>query len=228
MIELAGTLRMRRSSLITDLVSRVLDIECSHPVRVGIDGVDASGKTTLADELAPHIEASGRQVVRGSIDRFHHPTSVRYRRGRESPEGYYLDSFDHASLVDRLLRPLGPGGDRRFRRAAFDYRNDTPVDPPLETAQVDAVLLFDGVFLHCRKLRPYWDFSVFLEVDFAVAARRAERRERSTPCDQIRLLYANRYTPGQRLYLEAERPRSAASLVIDNSDLENPTIVRAV
>ena len=38
---------------------------------------------------------------------------------------------------------------------------------------------------------------------------------------------AIRYVPGQRLYLAAERPTALASLVVDNTDLENPTIVRA-
>ena len=53
---------MDRSPLIQDLGSRILSIKRDHPVRVGIDGVDAAGKTTLADELAPHIEAAGRQM----------------------------------------------------------------------------------------------------------------------------------------------------------------------
>ena len=109
---------MRRSDLIAKLASRILAVERPHPVRVGIDGVDAAGKTTLADELAPRLEAAGRQVVRASVDCFHNPSGVRYRRGRESPEGYYRDSFDHAAIAECLLQPLGPHGDRRFRRAA--------------------------------------------------------------------------------------------------------------
>jgi uridine kinase len=67
-------------------------------VRVAIDGVDAAGKTTLADELAVHLQAHGRQVVRGSIDGFLRPRVERYRRGSESPEGYYHDSFDHEAV----------------------------------------------------------------------------------------------------------------------------------
>jgi len=218
---------MDRSELTLDLVSRILAVERPHPLRVGIDGVDAAGKTTLADELAPLIEAAGRQVIRGSIDRFHNPWSVRYRRGRESPEGYYLDSFNHAALSECLLRPLGPGGTRRFRRAAFDYRSDSPVDSPLETAEPDAVLLFDGIFLHRPALRSHWDFSVFLEVDFSVTVPRAIQRDGATPQDEVRRIYATRYVPGQQLYLSTERPTARASLVINNADPRNPAIVPA-
>ncbi len=214
---------MDRSDLIQDLVSRIIAIERDHPVRVGIDGVDAAGKTTLADELAPLLGASGRQVIRGSIDRFHNPSSVRYRLGRESPEGYYLDSFNHPALTDYLLEPLGPGGTRHFRRAAFDYRSDSPVDVPVETAEPDAILIFDGIFLHRAELLSHWDFSVFLQVDFSATLPRAIRRDGVTPANELRRIYDTRYIPGQRLYLSAEQPTARASLVIDNTDPSNPS-----
>ena len=53
----------------------------SSPLRVAIDGIDAAGKTTLADKLAPLIEAQGRPVIRASIDGFHRLRSLRYRLG---------------------------------------------------------------------------------------------------------------------------------------------------
>lgn len=218
---------MKRAELLAELVSRILATERPHPLRVGIDGVDAAGKTTLADELAPQIEAAGRPALRASIDRFHHPARVRHRRGRESPEGYYLDSFDHAALLESLLCPLGPGGDRRIRRAVFDHRSDSSVDAPLENAEVDAVLLFDGVFLHRPELRAYWDFSVFLRVEFSASLPRAEAREPAAARDEIRRIYATRYVPGQRLYLAEVQPEAQASLVVDNNDLARPRIVQA-
>ena len=53
---------------------------------VAVDGVDASGKTTLADRLAEAV-APRPPVVRASIGDFHRPRAERYRRGRDSPEG---------------------------------------------------------------------------------------------------------------------------------------------
>lgn len=72
------------------------------PARVAVDGVDAAGKTTLADELAPRVGAA-----RLSADEFLRPPEERYRRGRESPEGYYLDSFDHDRLRRAVLAERG-------------------------------------------------------------------------------------------------------------------------
>jgi uridine kinase len=47
-----------------------------------------------------------------------------------------------------LLDPLSPGGSRRYRIAAFDYRTDQAVVVPEMQAAPGDVLIFDGIFLH--------------------------------------------------------------------------------
>ena len=98
-----------REALLARLADRIAAIEVRHPVRVAIDGIDAAGKTTFADALAPLVAERGRPVIRASIDGFHRPRAERYRRGADSPEGYYLDSFDYERVRAELLDPLGPG-----------------------------------------------------------------------------------------------------------------------
>jgi uridine kinase len=218
---------MMRDAVLRDLAGQIAAITLSHPTRVAIDGVDAAGKTTLADELAPRIEAFGRPVIRASIDGFHNPASVRRRRGPLSPEGYYHDSFDHRSLVTVLLEPLGPGGTRVYRRAVFDFRIDRPVDAPTEQAEPNAVLLLDGVFLLRPELRGHFDFSVFVHADFAVTVARAEVRDASLfgSAEKVRQRYEARYVPGQRMYLADTQPARIASVVLDNSNPSRPVIL---
>src|SRR4051794_24988824 len=98
-------------------------------VLVGVDGPDGAGKTWFADELAAVLRAGGRATVRVSVDGFHQRRAVRYRRGRDSPEGFWLDSFDHARLRSDVLEPLGPGGARRYRHAAHDLATDRELRP---------------------------------------------------------------------------------------------------
>jgi uridine kinase len=218
-----------RDHLVQELASRIAELERPHPVRVAIDGVDAAGKTTLADEIALVISGFGRSVIRASIDGFHHPAAVRRRRGPLSPEGYFHDSFNYAALRAQLLDPLGPDGSREFRRAVFDFRADRCVEAPIECAAPDAVLLFDGVFLLRSELRECFDFSIFVRADFAVTLARAERRDRAlfgTP-EEIRRRYQERYVPGQRLYLGTAQPERWASVVIDNNDPLRPRLERA-
>ena len=61
--------------------------------RVGIDGPDAAGKTTLANALAA---LTG--LPRLCADDFLAPPEVRYARGPLDPDGYYADAFDLAAL----------------------------------------------------------------------------------------------------------------------------------
>jgi len=219
-----------RLQVITKLADLIIAVDSLHPVRVAIDGVDASGKTTLADELVPLIEDFRRTVIRASIDGFHNPREVRYQRGADSPEGYYRDSFNHQAILQDLLIPLGPGGDRKYHRAVFDYRVDTALIKPFCEAPVDAILLFDGVFLLRPELIQYWDFSIFVDVDFDVSVPRAISRDiarsegKMTP--QMALAkYNQRYVPGQKIYLNEAHPKDIANIVVSNNDFENPKMI---
>lgn len=216
-----------RQSLLQGLSGLILAVQLPHPVRVAIDGIDAAGKTTLADELAGQIRQSGRTVLRASVDGFHRPRADRYRRGEESLEGYYLDSFDYDAVRRHLLMPLGPTGNRRYRLATFDYRTDSPIAAPQGEAPKDAVLLFDGVFLLRPELNAYWEFRIFVEVDFDEALRRAVERDRTIAVtdEALRDRYLKRYLPGQRMYLESVKPIELADAVVENSNLSSPRLL---
>jgi len=217
---------MTRRDVLDQLADRIAALRRPHPVRVAVDGVDAAGKTTLADELGPLLISRGRPVIRASIDGFHRPRAERYLRGPDSPEGYFLDSFDYVGLRDALLRPLGPGGRRRYRRAIFDYRADAPLLAPEETAPADAVLLFDGVFLLGPELDGEWDYRVFVDVSTAIAVRRGVHRDEALfgSRETAEARYLRRYAPGQRLYLDAARPRERAQAIVHNDDPRRPAV----
>lgn len=218
---------MRRRDLLDALAERIVACDAAHPLRVAVDGIDAAGKTTLADELAAPLRARGRPVIRASLDSFHRPRAERYQRGAASPEGYYLDTFDTAALRDALLVPLGPGGSRRYRRASFDFRTDRAVHAPLEEAPADAVLIVDGVFLLRPELVAHWDYRILVEVPFAVVLERALRRDLALfgSAEAVRARYQQRYIPGQQLYFAAERPQQRADAIVRNEDPANPVLL---
>jgi uridine kinase len=214
-----------RQELLDALAARIVAL--SRRVRVAVDGIDASGKTTLADELAAPIEALGRPVIRASIDGFHRPRVERYRRGATSPKGYYRDAFDYPALCESLLLPLGPGGSGGYRRAIFDYHTDLPTAEPEATAPPDAVLVVDGVFLLRPELTGLWDYRIFVAVPFEVALARALRRDLPLfgSAEAVHARYTERYIPAQRLYFEAAHPQDQADAVVYNEDPANPTLV---
>lgn len=163
--------------------------------RVAVDGPDAAGKTALADGLADALRGRGRSVMRASIDDFLRPPAERYRRGRDSPEGYYDDSFDYRAAREFVL-----------------------------THTDDAVVLFDGVFLLRPELRDVWDFHVFVSVGFEEILRRALRRDvaRFGSPEEVKRRYRVRYIPAQQLYLASARPELAADAIVYNDDPSRP------
>lgn len=217
---------MSRGELIARLADLVEAVNVPHPRRVAVDGPDAAGKTVLADELATVLRDRGHPVIRASVDGFHRPREERYRRGAESPVGYYEDSFDNAAIVGNVLAPLGPGGTRRYRTALFDSRDDVPVECALLRASDRDVLVFDGVFLLRPELRDRWDFSVLVSAGFDVTLERA--RKRDLPLfgseDEIDRRYRTRYIPGQQLYFEAADPERHADVVVVNDDPTRPEL----
>lgn len=224
---MSATLGPRR-----DLLERLAAWITSHPldhvVRVAIDGPDAAGKSTLADELVPFVGRTGREAIRVSLDGFHRPRSARYARGELDPEGYYRDAFDLEAVVRDVLAPLGPAGSQAYRAAVFDVETDSSASEPVRMATAGAVLLFDGVFLLRQELRGSWECSVFVDANESEILRRALTRDsaRFGSDEHVRARYMTRYLPAQRIYLEESRPLDVADVVIENSDPDHPLVTR--
>jgi len=193
--------------------------------RVGIDGPDGSGKTVLADELADLLRARGRDVVRVSADDFHQVRAVRHGRGRDNPEGMWLDSYDYGRLRREVLDPFAADGDRRFNRRGHDLATDAVLGPVWEQADPGAVLIVDGLFLHRDDLAGCFDLTVWLEVPFEVTCARMAVRDGTDP-DPAHPSVA-RYVGAQRIYQGLVRPIERADVVIDNSDLDRPVVLRS-
>ena len=136
-------------------------------------------------------------VVRISVDDFHRPEEERYAHG-EGPESYYRDTFDLPALRSELA-----------------------------SVPRDAVAIVDGVFLLSAELADQWSLTIFLFVDRDVALERAIARDaaRMGGEEAARARYAQRYVPGETLYLEEAHPLSHADLVVENTDPGRPRLL---
>lgn len=220
---------MTRSQLLQKLAEIITGIKTDRPLRVSIDGPDASGKTTLANDLAEELKKSPRHIIRASIDRFHNPKATRYQKGRNSAEGYYFDSFSHEAIIQNLLEPLGPNGNLQYKTAVFDFRTDKKIESPTEQAQKDSILIMEGVFMSRPELSKYWDLKIFVDANFETTLKRVIKQDGAYLGSEQETteMYQQRYIPGQKLYFKETNPREKADIVVDNNDFERPEITKS-
>ena len=215
-----------RSGTIAELATLVCSQKVEHPIRVAVDGSTASGKSTIARELTEAVEAAGRPAIHLTMDGYHQPRDHRYRKGRLSAEGYYEDAYDFTAFVQRVLLPLGPDGDRKFRSRIIDLASNEPVDEQPRTAPSDSVLIVDGSFLQRPEIADHWDCRIFVNTSFDVALSRGIARDSAALGGEAnaRVAYRSRYHAASRLYIDAVHPAERATVVVDNDDLDHPTL----
>jgi uridine kinase len=227
-----------RRRLIDELVARVAVACGERPDRmtlVGVDGIDGAGKSTLADELACGIAATGRVAVRASIDSFHRARCERYARGRTSGDGFYLDSHDLDAFRTCLLDPVRSGG--AFCTAIFDEPSDSPIERTWVRSVAGGAVVVDGLFLHRPELRDTWDLSIWVDAAERVRQERIARAVAGAPAEGALLLLhllgwwarLARYVSGVERYVRDRSPTDAATIFVDNNDLNHPQeVVRLI
>ena len=213
--------------LVDNLAVHICNTQNNKPIVVAFDGVDTSGKTTLADQIYEALKAKEKNCIRISIDKFHNPKEYRMRSGELSPEGFFYDSFNAEKIIEYVLDPIK---NRRgfIIHGIYDYKKEKPVK--IEQTQVtnDLIVLFDGIFLNRDELAEYWDLSIFLDVSFDIVLKRAIARDEKYfgSIDEVENRYMNRYIPGEKIYLSTCFPKDRADIVIDNNDFDNKTIIK--
>lgn len=203
---------------LTTVANHILNLKLEHPVRVGIDGITASGKSTFAKQLSDILRTSGREIIQTTLDGFHNPRERRYARGRGSAEGYYFDAYNYAGMIESLLAPLGPGGNRNYKTQIFDLVLDCPIEVESKLATANAILVVDGSFALREELRKYWDVGIYLDVDRAIAEERAAIRDAESfgSADEARRVTRTRYHGAHSIHSELAKPIQTAEFVIRN------------
>ena len=217
---------MPRQTLLREVAEHLDGLDHDSPLRVGIDGPSASGKTILADELADVL--AHREVIRASLDGFHHSPERRYQQGEFCAKGYYDDSFDYEALQEKVFHPLHPAGSRQLQAAQFDHKKSAPLESDSVAVSDKAIVLFEGVMLFRPELNAHWDYRIYVHADEEVILSRALVRdiEQHGCPKKLEQKYQQRYLAGQAYYEEQIKPKALADVVIDNNDPQRPKRVR--
>ncbi|HHK5551228.1 uridine kinase [Bacillus anthracis] len=218
---------MCRKQNIKEIIDRILTLKLTHPIRVGVSGITASGKTTFANELAEEIKKRGLPVTRASIDDFHNSRLIRYAQGKESAKGYYEDAHDYTAFKERLLKPLGPNGNLQYETISHNLITDIPVYNTPIFAQPNMVLIVDGTFLLKKDVAYLFDYKIFVDTNFEIARKRGAKRETEAfgSYKEAEKMFLNRYHAACKMYIEEHNPKDCADVVFRNSDLAKPELI---
>ena len=61
---------LERKEVMKIIVNEIEKVCLEHPIRVGVSGITASGKSTLAQEIASEIVSRGYPCIKASIDNY--------------------------------------------------------------------------------------------------------------------------------------------------------------
>jgi uridine kinase len=214
-----------QNRILKQITSTLSNIGKQRPLLVGIDGKDASGKTTFANNLASVLRSqTNREIIRVSLDDFFQPRAIRSHQ-EDQARGCYDDTFDITGILNYLLLPVQSNG--TYTTKIFDYKSDSSVEVVTASASSDAIFVIDGVFLQRPEFRDYWDYTVLLDVSDETAIERGAVRDtgRIGDLESARQKYIKRYIASQKIYYDECDPQKRASIVVDNTDYENPVIV---
>ncbi|MDH6111837.1 uridine kinase [Kitasatospora sp. MAP12-15] len=196
-----------------------------RPLVAGLTGMDTSGKSRLATELATELGRRGlaHQVVR--IDDFHHPRSRRYLPELPEPEQYYQHSIDFERAAKEVLQPVRVAGRLETTLTLLDLPTDTHTLVRTYSVSADTIVLVEGVFLFRPEISDLIDLFVYLDVPEDVVLSRGRVRDVPAQGEQVMGKYHTKYLPAQRGYLTAYPPEKHAEVIVDNADWSAPVVL---
>jgi uridine kinase len=92
----------------------------------------------------------------------------------------------------------------------------------------NGVLVVDGVFAYRPEINAYWDLRIWVEITAELSVRRGVERdaEAAGSAQEAEVLHCDRYLAGELLYITEVDPRSLADVIVDNTDIEHPRLIR--
>lgn len=192
-----------------------------HPVILGINGIDTSGKTLFSEELAQFLSCRGYSPVILHLDDFHQPKSIRYKD--MSPSGYINYSFDLDKLCDVLTAAKERQTGREF--TLLDLDTDNYSKTLRLTISDNTIIIVEGVLLYRPPADSFFDYRIYLDIDKDALFHRAKLRDVPKYGEEFLKKYTSRYIPAHEIYEKAFHPKEKCNLIIDNNNWNKPRIV---
>lgn len=214
---------INRFSIFHELEKKLSSRDPHRAFVMGINGVDTSGKTQFSAALENYLKARGYKTQLIHLDDFHNPSSIRGRG--EDPITAYIDhAFNLQMLQEELLAPIFNGCEFNKKLRLLDLETDTYDNEKHFEVAKDTIVILEGVLLYRDPIVQYFDYKIFLDIDFEEVLRRAA--DRDVPKYGVEFLdrYRQKYIPIQKWYLETWKPLENSHCIIDNTNYRQPQI----
>ncbi len=203
--------------------------EKDKPVRVAINGIEGTGKTVFAKKLTNYLNAIHINAIHISIDGFHFNQEIRYQQGRDSAKGYYENSYDEMTFVQKVL--LSSQTDRpHYTLASHDLKTDRYLNLAPIYIEQKTVIITDGAYLFKPNYIEHWDLKIYLRTNFEIALKRGIKRDEKQlgGFEATKEKYKQRYHKASKMYLRENEPEARADIVIDNTHFDRLVIVKKI
>lgn len=198
------------SSLDAREVRRVVDAIDARPNKhlqkmIGIDGLGASGKTTIAEGIKQlHPETS---IIH--LEDFYKPQAERTEGVTDqavSPD------FDWDRFEDFVIKPVRRNLMVKYRR--FDWRADRWTDPLWIEIPPTHWIIIVGVYALQSRFFTVYDYTIWMEVPKEIRLRRMIEREGESVAQE----WLEKWSPREENYLAIDAPdKRATSTILANT-----------
>ena len=191
-------IEISRENLI-DQIKKLAKVKCA-PI-IGIDGMAAAGKSTLAEELASLV---GGCVVH--MDDFFLPEEMRTAERLRQPGG----NVHYERFRDEVLAGLTRGGDVAYRR--YDCRSGTWLERVHRAAPVAVI---EGSYSHHPAFAQAYAALGALRVYVYTAEEERIKRLRMREGERF-FTFQTRWIPLEKSYIEAYDIKSGADIALES------------
>jgi len=208
---------------------RIIEIqsEKKKPTRIAINGIEGTGKTVFTERLTEYLNSNKMKAIQISIDGFHFNKEVRYKQGRDSAKGYYENSYDELTFVNKVLKS-SQTEKPNYTSATHDLESDEYLNlKPIEISN-ETIIITDGAYLFKPNYINHWDLKIYLKTDFENAMKRGIERDKESlgGFEATKEKFKKRYHKASKIYLTENKPEGKADIIFDNSDFENLKLIR--
>lgn len=196
-------------------------------VRVGINGIEGTGKTIFCKKLTEYLNNNGQKAIQVTIDGYHNSKEIRYKQGRDSAKGYYEDAYNETAFVENILKS-SQKEQPFYIEQIHDLETDEQINPIRKELTDKHIILTDGAYIFKKIYREHWDLKLYLQTDFNTALKRGIQRDLVLlgGLKSTKEKYDNRYHKASKMYIEENKPTEFADIIIDNTEFENLKLLK--